>query len=87
MATKREKKLQAAALLISNAIHALEELDDMSKTIERLCSAYSEIKETGELKEDSPEKSATLKSAPQINWLERITADCPVVERWKSISA
>ena len=86
-AKNRKGKLQAAALLISNAIHALETLDDMSETTEQLCSAYNEIKDAGELEEDSPSKSVKLDRAPQLNWLERITAECPVVERWKSISA
>ncbi len=83
----RQGKLQAAGLLISNAIHALEMIDDMAETKEQLYSVYSEIKEAEELDEDSSSWSAELNNGWQQSWSERITAGCPVVERWKNISA
>lgn len=62
-------------------------LDDMPETMEQLCSAYSDIKDAQEIEEDSPSWSAELNNGWQWSWSDRVTAECPVVEIWKSILA
>ncbi len=66
VAKDRHGKLQAARLLISNAIHALDMLDDMPETRERLCSAYSDVKDAQEINEDSPSWTSAYSSTPSI---------------------
>lgn len=86
MAKNRGDKLRDARLLISNAIHALDMLDDMDETMEQLLNAYTEIKEAEEFEDDSTSHSAGLSNGRQRIWREKVEANYPVVERWKNIS-
>ncbi|MBE9532475.1 MAG: hypothetical protein IME98_06680 [Proteobacteria bacterium] len=86
MDTHREEKLQAARLLISNAIHALDSIDDMPATKDQLYNTYNEIKDAQDVKNPSSRKANANKSQ-QISWSESVKNMFQKVERWKNISA